>query len=432
MVPPCRFLQMALLFSASALCALTPLPAEPASLRGAVPAGTGSASALLLPGRALDDMSSVLHRRTAEHDYSYAEQDEDLLCASWSASCAGCLLASSAEYNGHVVPVRCRWVAARAGGDEADSPRCVPAAELTVMSDDGPGVERNTEDECSEVLPQGFIALIAVGVALVLIFVFCVCLFRRSYASNIVTKCPECEEEEDEEDVPVKPPFAVPGEDKRKTPQVSVHPSPPPPPCLALPPPQPPAMLLLEPPPPTDKPALLDNYAESVAKYYSDAADWTCSGSRSSSQSRRAISRELTADPSQRVLRAWRPCSAPPARGHRPHRAGKQRSRARASSAPQRRTSLGPCVQEMRRLSARRDWPSRPLEAEHISAVRAVHRELVTAADLPVTSRRALLRRLQLQWHPDKKNAEEQAVATAVLQYLNANSRWFLEERELA
>lgn len=58
--------------------------------------------------------------------------------------------------------------------------------------------------------------------------------------------------------------------------------------------------------------------------------------------------------------------------------------------------------------------------------IREIHEDLLDTADTPLADRKQVMRRHLIRWHPDKNSAEDQEVATAVLQFLNAQKKWFL------
>lgn len=60
----------------------------------------------------------------------------------------------------------------------------------------------------------------------------------------------------------------------------------------------------------------------------------------------------------------------------------------------------------------------------------AIHQEMMQAMNAPGSERKAILRELQRKWHPDKNKEDDKEVATAVFQYINANSQWFLTNTE--
>lgn len=61
-----------------------------------------------------------------------------------------------------------------------------------------------------------------------------------------------------------------------------------------------------------------------------------------------------------------------------------------------------------------------------VRLIREIHEELVEHVDAPEPERKALIRRHMLRWHPDKHPAGDQATATLVVQFLNAQRHWFL------
>ncbi|CAE8744020.1 unnamed protein product [Polarella glacialis] len=59
----------------------------------------------------------------------------------------------------------------------------------------------------------------------------------------------------------------------------------------------------------------------------------------------------------------------------------------------------------------------------HIAAVRE---QMLASTHASESDRKALLRELQRRWHPDKNHAHDKAISTAVFQYINCNSSWFV------
>lgn len=58
--------------------------------------------------------------------------------------------------------------------------------------------------------------------------------------------------------------------------------------------------------------------------------------------------------------------------------------------------------------------------------IQRIHDELLDNITAPELERKKLLRRHQIQWHPDKNAAERRDLATAVTQFLNSKKAWFL------
>mmetsp|Transcript_30726 Transcript_30726/g.102310 ORF Transcript_30726/g.102310 Transcript_30726/m.102310 type:complete len:571 (+) Transcript_30726:346-2058(+) len=58
--------------------------------------------------------------------------------------------------------------------------------------------------------------------------------------------------------------------------------------------------------------------------------------------------------------------------------------------------------------------------------IETIRSDMLDKLNAPEGERKTFLRDLQRTWHPDKNQEEDKAVATAVFQYINANSHWFL------
>lgn len=124
--------------------------------------------------------------------------------------------------------------------------------------------------------------------------------------------------------------------------------------------------------------------------------------------------------------RRQRPQSAPlPSRDFvNSVRHGGWQAAARPSSAP-----LG------RRAGVRPERPSSApvLQRHHDTSDADVHivalrRQMHESMEWPLPDRKLLLRAFLRRWHPDKNTDGDKALATAVFQFINANSVWFLAE----